>query len=97
MTRVGYRRMKRYVAFMVVHAAVVALAVAGVFGDFGWLAVLVCALPVVWAWGLFQADLALNGALQNAARDRWRIAFWLLPWSMAAYWLRYVRPRRDGG
>lgn len=50
---------------------------------------------MLWAWGAFQGHLALNPALDATARDRWRIALWILPWSMTVYWLRYVRPAAD--
>jgi len=37
----------------------------------------------------------MNPALDENERSRWRIALWLLPWSMTAYWLAHVRPRAE--
>ena len=84
-------RLKRYAAFLVVHALVVVAALAGVFGESGGLVVLVASVPWVWAYGAFQAHRALNPGLDEEERGRWRIALFLLPWAMAWYWHRHVR------
>ena len=64
--------------------------------DWWAIVVIVAAVPFLGAWGHFHADLELNGALDETARNRWRMALWILPWSMALYWLLYVRPRGGG-
>ena len=49
-------------------------------------------LPVWFlAIGPYQADLALNVGLTEDERRWWRIALFLLPWSMALYWHQHVR------
>jgi len=53
-------------------------------------------LALIWlvllpAIGPFQAEVALNAVLDEAERRRWRIALYVVPWSMTLYWHRYVR------
>jgi hypothetical protein len=84
----------RYAVFSTVHAVVVLGALFGVLGPHDWLVVLIASVPLLFAWGAFQADVAMNPVLDERDRNRWRILLWLLPWSMAAYWHRYVRPRK---
>ena len=49
-------------------------------------------LPVWFlAIGPYQTDLALNVGLTEDERRWWRIALFLLPWSMALYWHQHVR------
>lgn len=48
-------------------------------------------LPLLPAIGPFQAEVALNPVLDEDGRRRWRIALYVLPWSMTLYWQRYVR------
>jgi hypothetical protein len=52
---------------------------------------LVVGVPLLAAIGPFQAQVALNADLDEDARRRWRIALYLVPWSMTLYWYRYVR------
>jgi hypothetical protein len=85
-------RLTRYAAFAAVHGVVAVAAAAGVVP---WVVVLVATAPLLFAWGAFHADLATNGEIAESERNRWRMLLWLVPWSMTAYWLRYVRPRRD--
>lgn len=75
----------------------VGAAIAGAFGSIAGLVVLVASVPLLFAWGAFQADLAMNAPVDEVARSRWRIALYLLPWSVTVYWLRYVRPRAEPG
>jgi hypothetical protein len=92
MSERAYRRMRRYAAFAVVHLAVVLVVFGGgVGGAAAGLAVLAASLPLLFALGLFQADVAMNPSLDEVARGHWRIALWLVPWSIALYWLWYVR------
>ena len=94
MSEATYSRLKRYAAFSVGHAVVVVAALAGLAGPQPGLVVLVTSIPLLFAWGPFQADIALNPALDVAAQTRWRVLVWCLPWSMALYWQLYIRPRR---
>jgi hypothetical protein len=55
------------------------------------LALLVASIPFILAWGPYQAEVALNPDFDDVDRRRWRIALYVLPWSMALYWYRYVR------
>jgi hypothetical protein len=88
-------RLARYAVFSTVHAVVVLSALLGVFGPQGWLVVLIASGPLIFAWGAFQADVAMNSRLDESDRNRWRILLWMLPWSMAVYWHSYVRPRGE--
>lgn len=88
------RRLKRYAIYAAVHGLAVMLALSGVIGTVGIIVVLVASLPLLWAIGAFQADAALNGALDETDRSRWGIAFWFLPWSATLYWYRHVAPRQ---
>jgi len=91
LTRATHRRLTRYALYAAVHGAMVVIALTGVLGTIGGVVVLVAFLPLLLAWGTFQADIALNPALDEVDRTRWRIALWCLPWSMTAYWYRHVR------
>jgi hypothetical protein len=54
--------------------------------------VLVITLPVFYlAIGPYQADLVLNPNLDETGRRWWRIALFLLSWSIVLYWHRHVR------
>ena len=88
-----YARLTRYAAFAVVHLLLSVAAIAA-GGDGLRLVALVAALPFLFAWGHFQADVTLNPELDEPARTRWRNALWCLPWSIALYWQAHVRPRR---
>jgi len=85
--------MSRYAAFAVLHGMVVVVALTGLLGAASGLAVLVASVPLLLAWGAFQADVAVNPRFDETARYRWRIVLWVLPWSMAVYWQLHVRPR----
>ena len=86
------RRLQRYAFLTLPLAGVAALAVAGALRPHvAVIALMLASVPVVWAWGPYHAHLALNGSLDEVARSRWRIAFSLVPPSMAVYWLLHVR------
>jgi hypothetical protein len=69
----------------------------GVFGSSGGLVVLFASVPLFFAWGAFHADLATNELIDEPSLTLWRIALWLLPWTMTLYWYRHVRPREAFG
>ncbi|MFL5846678.1 MAG: hypothetical protein ACJ762_18500 [Solirubrobacteraceae bacterium] len=86
------RRMQRYAVLTASGSALVVLLLAGVLPDrVAAVAILLAALPVILAWGPYQAHLALNANLDEVERSRWRIAFYLLWPSMAIYWVHHVR------
>src|SRR4051794_21908064 len=92
MSTSSYRRLTRFAAFAVAHLALVlALLVGGVLAAQAGLVLLVASIPLLFAWGSFQTDVALNPRLDEAERARWRIAMWLLPWTIALYWHVHVR------
>ena len=90
----SYPRLAVYAALALLHAAVVAaLVVAPVEpAATGWI-VLITSVPLLLAWGPFQADVAFNASLDERSRARWRIAIYLAPWVVAAYWLVHIRTR----
>ena len=97
MTAQAYKRMTRYAGFSLVQVVIVAAVVlAGVEAGLVGVIVLATAVPLVWAWGLYQADVALNPLLDEAGRTQWRMAVWFVPGSMALYWWRHVRGRPVG-
>jgi hypothetical protein len=87
-----YRRLTRLATLAVVNLCVVLVAIA-LPGWIGIALVLVASVPIYVAIGPFQADLALNDGLTELERTRWRIALYLVPWSMALYWHHHVRRR----
>jgi hypothetical protein len=72
---------------------VILAAFLGAFGAAAGLVGLAVSLPLLFAWGAYQADVAINPELDEAERRRWRILLWCFPWSMTVYWLRHVRSR----
>ncbi len=87
-------RLARAAAFSLLQLlAVVAVVFGPVAASVAGLVVLAASLPVVFTWGHVQADVAMNGALDEVERNRWRIAVWCVPGAVALYWLRHVRPR----
>ena len=94
MTRLE-RRLRRYAIFAAVHAVIVLVALAAPVSVWTGVVVAVTALPFLFSWGHFHVDLIRNGELSEVARLRWRWLLWLLPWSIAWYWFRYVRPRSE--
>lgn len=90
MTRLE-RRLRRYAIFAAVHAVLMIVFLVGPLPGWAGVVVVLASIPFLFAWGHFHVDLIRNGALDEATRLRWRSAFYLLPWSMALYWLRYVR------
>jgi hypothetical protein len=86
-------RLARYALFSALHGLVAVTAALGAFGAAAGPVVLALSLPLVFAWGAFQADVAINPELDDTERRRWRIVLWCAPWSMTVYWLRHVRPR----
>lgn len=87
------RRLRRYALFAAAHAVLVVAVLAASVPAWTVSLTLLTALPFVFAWGHFHVDLVRNAAVDESARTRWRILFYLLPWSIAVYWLRHVRPR----
>lgn len=85
-----YTRLTRLAVFAVVDLAVILVALA-LPGFVAWAFVAVASLAIYIGIGPYQADLALNASLEEVERQRWRIALYLVPWSMALYWHRYVR------
>lgn len=94
MSDAWYSRMARYAAFSAAHGVVVVAALSGVIGENAGLIVLIASVPLFFAWGHFQADVATNPTLDSTQRQRWRIVLWCFPWSATAYWYSQVRPRR---
>lgn len=94
MSQDTHDRLTRYAIFSALHGLVVVAAVTGVFGTNYHGMLLLSSLPLLWAWGAFQGDLALNSGIDLAERNRWRIALWILPWAMTLYWYQHVRPRQ---
>jgi hypothetical protein len=88
-----HSKLTRYAWFAGVHGCVVVAALLGAFGSAGGLVVVLASLPFMLAWGPFQADLATNELIDEPSLTRWRIALWILPWTMTLYWYLYVRPR----
>lgn len=77
----------------VVYSVEVLLLAAGVIpGSAGLVFAAVFLFPLLWSWGAYQAHLQLNVALDEAERQRWRIAFYLVPPTTALYWWQQVRP-----
>ena len=87
------RKLGRYAALTTAYCLIVPLLFVGVVPEWAGLAVtLVFVLPLLWSWGAYQADLACNEAVDEPERQVWRVAFCVLPPTMAVYWWRYVRP-----
>ena len=53
---------------------------------------IVVALGLFWAWGPFQAEVALNPRFDDVDRRRWRLGLALVPGATAAYWYLQLRP-----
>lgn len=85
-----YARLTRLAALSLASVAVVLVARA-LGGMFGLVLFVLAAVPVYLAIGPYQADLVLNDSLTEDERRWWRIALFLLPWTMSVYWLRHVR------
>jgi len=85
-----YARLTRLAALSLGSVAVVLVARA-LGGTFGLVLFVLAAVPVYLAIGPYQADLALNQSLTEDERRWWRVALFLLPWTMSVYWLRHVR------
>jgi hypothetical protein len=85
----SYRRLTRFAALSVVD--LVALAVAVALPGWGGAGVTLVWLLLLPAIGPFQAEVALNATFDEDDRRRWRIALYVVPWSMTLYWHRYVR------
>jgi hypothetical protein len=91
----SYRRLTRYAGFAAVSVPSLLIAKLSPVPNYGAALVLLITLPALYlAIGPYQADVALNRDLDETARRWWRIVLFLLPWSMALYWHRYVRRER---
>jgi hypothetical protein len=49
------------------------------------------AVAMFWAWGPFQAEIALNPRFDDVDRRRWRLLVFV-PGALAVYWHRHLRP-----
>jgi hypothetical protein len=90
MTDRSARRMRRYAWWSLVQLTLVVVAFATWWDGAAFAAVL-ATLPIFWAWGHVQADVALNPLLDGRDRRRWRILLACLPGAMAVYCYRQVR------
>jgi hypothetical protein len=86
----NYTRLTRLAVFAVVDLAVILVALA-LPGFVAWAFLAIASLAIYVGIGPYQADLMLNDSVDDVERQRWRIALYLVPWSMALYWHRYVR------
>jgi hypothetical protein len=87
-----YRRLTRYALFAAASIPSILIAALSPVPNYGAALVLLITLPVFYlAIGPYQADLVLNPNLDETGRRWWRIALFLLPWSMVLYWHRHVR------
>ena len=88
----SYRRLTRLAALAVVSMALAFAAAVLPLPAYGGLILFaIASVPVYLAIGPYQADLAFNDALGEEERRWWRIALFLLPWTMTLYWRWYVR------
>jgi hypothetical protein len=88
-----YRRLTRYAVLAPIHLVLLlAVLLLGIWQLYA--VSLLVWLFFVWAAGQYQADLNFNPALDEAARARWRITLWLVPWTITVYWALHVRGRR---
>jgi hypothetical protein len=92
-----HSKLTRYATLAGLHGCVAVAALLGAFGPAGALVVALASVPLFLGWGPFHADLATNELIDEPGRTRWRIALWLVPWTMTVYWYRYVRPREAFG
>jgi hypothetical protein len=92
MSERSYRRLTRWAAFA---AGTLPSVLVRVLGPDTMAATALCVfvalLLLFLAVGPYQAEVALNPTLDEAARRWWRIVLFLFPWSIAIYWHRYVR------
>lgn len=92
MSHRSYLRFRRYAVFSLLQLiGVVLVGVTGLESGYAAAVVLVVSLPVLWAWGAFQADVAINASFEDSDRRRWRVLLACLPGSMALYWHRHIR------
>jgi hypothetical protein len=89
---VSAAKLQRYAAFTLAYSVLLVLLVVRILPEaLGLVLALVFALPLLWAWGAYQAHLELNDAVDDGERQLWRVGFYLVPPAMAAYWWMYVR------
>ena len=86
----SYRRLTRWAVFAAFTLPTVLVGAGRPDGNV-WLIAFAAWLLLLLAIGPYQADVALNPALDESDRRHWRIALFLFPWSMALYWHRHVR------
>lgn len=89
------RRLNFYAGLVAAHSLLVVGVLTGVIPDVGGTVVVVSAVALLLAFGPYQADVALNGDLDEVSRSRWRIGLYCFPWATVAYWATYVRPRQE--
>jgi hypothetical protein len=87
-----YRRLRRYAGFSVAQAlVVVALTINDLPPEHALAVLLVVSAPVFWAWGPYQAVVAMNPDFEDGDRRRWRVMLACIPGAMAVYWHRHIR------
>jgi hypothetical protein len=87
-----YRRLTRLAVLAI--WSITTILVAGLLPMPGYSALavgVIASVPLYLAIGPYQADVALNSWLSDGERRWWRIALFLLPWTMALYWSVHVR------
>ena len=87
-----YARLRRYAVLSVVQVVVViAAAVSVALSLVSDIVFVLACIGIFWAWGPFQAEIALNERLDDTGRWLWRVVLVLIPGSMALYFHRHVR------
>ena len=89
-----YRRLTRYAAYAAVHLPA-AIFLLSRTETWALVTLAVISVPFLFDIGPFHADLAMNESIGAAERTRWRVALFLVPWSISAYWHVWVRPLRN--
>jgi hypothetical protein len=90
----SYRRATRYALLSALQVVVLAAAALQPVGLAASVALVALTIPLIWSWGFFFADVAMNEGLDERERLWWRVAFCVVPGGIALYWYRQVRPFR---
>jgi hypothetical protein len=90
----SYRRATRYALLSALQAVALVATTAGPASAPAAVALVLLAIPLIWSWGFFFADVAMNEGLDERERLWWRVAFCVVPGAIALYWHRQVRPFR---
>jgi hypothetical protein len=87
-----YARLRRYAALSAVQAVVVLVAaLSAALTLVPGVVFVLAGVAMFWAWGPFQAEIALNERLDDISRRRWRVLLVVVPGAMALYFHRHVR------